>query len=311
MVRSKKDLIEIILCSLIVPEVLFLAQELGKIDIVRDVLDRLGLLVVLAFLGFGLLLIRSKVRPAGLRIILQILLFPAMMMTIVAPIIVLASYFSNRISSSDTADSIGRVSTGTYSGGYSGGYSGDYSGGYASSSYSSGGSSDSSGSSFRERLEERQRARDFESAQKSFNDASWRYSNYAASGSVQNAATQEHFMHMAMGDMLKNKSSGGDKAAFESAQRSYNYASMQMASYKSQGLTENALTQQHHMNLAMADMLKNSSPTTNKAGFESAKKDYEIASRRYSEYKKQGLEKDAAREQDYMNRAFAEMLKNK
>ena len=58
-------------------------------------------------------------------------------------------------------------------------------------------------------------------------------------------------------------------------------------------------------------MIKNSSPTTNKAGFESAKKDYENASRRYAEYKKQGLEKDAARQQDYMDRALAEMLKNK
>ena len=307
MVRSKKDLIEIILCSLIVPEILFIAHELGRIDIVKDVFGRLGLLIVLAILGFGLLMIRSKVQPAGLRIVLQILLFPAMMLTIVGPIIVFASYFSNRSTSSDVAVS---ESTGTFSGGYSGGYTGSYSNGY-SSSYSSGGSSDSVGSSYRDTLDERQRTDDFNRAQKSFNDASWRYSNYSASGSVQNAATQEHFMHEAMGNMLKSKSSGGDKAAFESAQRSYNSASFQMASYKKQGLTENALTQQHHMNLAMADMLKNSSPTTNKAGFESAKKDYENASRRYSEYKKQGLEKDAAREQDYMNRAFAEMLKNK
>lgn len=140
-----------------------------------------------------------------------------------------------------------------------GGYSSAYSGAYTSSSYSSEESSDS-GSSYRDSYEERKRAEDFNSAQKSFNDASWRYSNYAASGSVQNAATQEHFMHEAMGNMLKSKSSGGDKAAFESAQKSYNYASMQMASYKKQGLTENALTQQHHMNLAMADMIKNSSP---------------------------------------------------
>ena len=307
MVRSKKDLIEIILCSLIVPEILFIAHELGRIDIAKDVFGRLGLLIVLAFLGFGLLMIRSKVQPAGLRIVLQILLFPAMMLTIVGPIIVFASYFSNRSTSSDVAAS---ESTGTFSNGYSGGYTGSYSNGY-SSSYSSGGSSDSVGSSYRDTLDESQRTDDFNRAQKSFNDASWRYSNYAASGSVQNAATQEHFMHEAMGNMLKSKSSGGDKAAFESAQRSYNSASFQMASYKKQGLTENALTQQHHMNLAMADMLKNSSPTTNKAGFESAKKDYENASRRYSEYKKQGLEKDAAREQDYMNRAFAEMLKNK
>ena len=307
MVRSKKDLIEIILCSLIVPEILFIAHELGRIDIVKDVFGRLGLLIVLAILGFGLLMIRSKVQPAGLRIVLQILLFPAMMLTIVGPIIVFASYFSNRSTSSDVAVS---ESTGTFSGGYSGGYTGSYSNGY-SSSYSSGGSSDSVGSSYRDTLDERQRTDDFNRAQKSFNDASWRYSNYAASGSVQNAATQEHFMHEAMGNMLKSKSSGGDKAAFESAQRSYNSASLQMASYKKQGMTENALTQQHHMNLAMADMLKNSSPTTNKAGFESAKKDYENASRRYSEYKKQGLEKDAARQQDYMNRAFAEMLKNK
>ena len=307
MVRSKKDLIEIILCSLIIPEILFIAQELGRIDIAKDVFGRLGLLIVLAFLGFGLLMIRSKVQPAGLRIVLQILLFPAMMLTIVGPIIVFASYFSNRSTSSDVAAS---ESTGTFSNGYSGGYTGSYSNGY-SSSYSSGGSSDSVGSSYRDTLDESQRTDDFNRAQKSFNDASWRYSNYAASGSVQNAATQEHFMHEAMGNMLKSKSSGGDKAAFESAQRSYNSASFQMASYKKQGLTENALTQQHHMNLAMAEMLKNSSPTTNKAGFDSAKKDYENASRRYSEYKKQGLEKDAAREQDYMNRAFAEMLKNK
>jgi hypothetical protein len=309
MVRSKKDLIEIILCSLIIPEILFIAQELGRIDIAKDVFGRLGLLIVLALLGFGLLTIRSKVQPVGLRIVLQILLFPALMLTIVGPIVVLASYFSNRSSSSDVAVSAGRTSAGTYSGGYAGGYTGSYSGGY--SSYSTRDSGDSSGSSFEERLDERKRKEDFNSAQKSFNDASWRYSNYVSSGSVQNAATQEHFMHEAMGNMLKSKSSGGDKAAFESAQRSYNSASFQMASYKKQGLTENALTQQHHMNLAMADMLKNSSPTTNKAGFESAKKDYENASRRYSEYKKQGLEKDAAREQDYMNRAFAEMLKNK
>ena len=254
-------------------------------------------------------MIRSKVQPAGLRIVLQILLFPALMLSILGLIVVLASYFFNRSSSSDVAVSAGRTSAGTYSGGYAGGYASSYSGGY--SSYGTGDSGDSSGSSFKERLEERQRAEDFNSAQKSFNDASWRYSNYASSGSVQNAATQEHFMHMAMGDMLKSKSSGGDKAAFESAQRSYNSASRQMASYKSQGLTKDALTQQHHMNLAMADMIKNSSPTTNKAGFESAKKDYENASRRYAEYKKQGLEKDAARQQDYMNRALAEMLKNK
>ena len=307
MVRSKKDLIEIILCSLIIPEIVFIAQEIGRIDIAEDVFGHLGLLIVLALLGFGLLMIRSKVQPAGLRIVLQILLFPAMMLSIVGPIVVFASYFSNRSTSSDVAVS---ESTGIFSGGYSGGYTGSYSNGY-SSSYSSGGSSDSVGSSYRDTLDERQRTDDFNRAQKSFNDASWRYSNYVSSGSVQNAATQEHFMHMAMGDMLKSKSSGGDKAAFESAQRSYNSASRQMASYKSQGLTKDALTQQHHMNLAMADMIKNSSSTTNKAGFESAKKDFENASRKYSEYKKQGLEKDAAREQDYMNRALAEMLKNK
>ena len=92
-------------------------------------------------------------------------------------------------------------------------------------------------------------------------------------------------MYAAMMLATQNKeSSGGDKAAFESAQRSYNSASLQMASYKKQGLTENALTQQHHMNLAMADMIKNSSPTTNKAGFESAKKDYENAVTHYNKY---------------------------
>ena len=242
----------------------------------------------------------------------------------------LASYFSNRDLPADAAVSTESVSAGAdggghsggsasgFSGGYSGGSAGGYSGGYSSaysgtytsSSYSSEESSDS-GSSYRDSYEERKRAEDFNSAQKSFNDASWRYSNYAASGSVQNAATQEHFMHMVMGDMLKSKSSGGDKAAFESAQRSYNSASRQMASYKSQGLTKDALTQQHHMNLAMAEMIKNSSPMTNKAGFEIAKKDYENASRRYAEYKKQGLEKDAARQQDYMNRALTKMHKNK
>ena len=41
MVRSKKDLIEIILCSLIIPEILFIAQELGRIDIAKDVIAKI------------------------------------------------------------------------------------------------------------------------------------------------------------------------------------------------------------------------------------------------------------------------------
>ena len=338
MVRSKKDLIEIILCSLIVPEILFIGQEMGGIDIVEDVFGRLGLLTVLAFLGFGLLAIRSKVQPAGLRIILQILLFPAMMLTVVGLIVVLASYFNNRSSSAAAVSagsassaagsaSSGSGSSGGYSGsssggysggysGYSGGYSGSYSGSYGSSSgtYSSSSYSNSSSdsrSAFREQLEERRREEDFKSAQDAFNSASWQYSRYAAQGATQNAATQEHLMHQALGNMLKNKSSGGDKEAFERAQQKYNSASLQMSSYKKQGMTADALTHQHFMNQAMAEMIKNASPTANKEGFESAKRDYENASRRYSEYKKQGLEQDAARQQDYMNRAFAEMLKNK
>ena len=122
MVRSKKDLIEIILCSLIIPEILFIAQEIGQIDIAEDVFGHLGLLIVLALLGFGLLMIRSKVQPAGLRIVLQILLFPALMLSILGLIVVLASYFFNRSSSSDVTVSAGRTSAGTYSGGYAGGY---------------------------------------------------------------------------------------------------------------------------------------------------------------------------------------------
>ena len=339
MVRSKKDLIEIILCSLIVPEILFIGQEMGGIDIVEDVFGRLGLLTVLAFLGFALLAIRSKVQPAGLRIILQILLFPAMMLTVVGLIVVLASYFNNRSSSAaagsarSTSSAAGSTSSGSgssggysgsssggysggysgYSGGYSDSYSGSYgssSGTYSSSSYSSGSSSDSR-SAFREQLEERRREEDFKSAQDAFNSASWQYSRYAAQGATQNAATQEHLMHQALGNMLKNQSSGGNKEAFERAQQKYNSASLQMSSYKKQGMTADALTHQHFMNQAMAEMIKNASPTANKEGFESAKRDYDNASRRYSEYKKQGLEQDAARQQDYMNRAFAEMLKNK
>ena len=48
----------------------------------------------------------------------------------------------------------------------------------------------------------------------------------------------------------------------------------------------------------------------NGRAFEDARKDYENASRRYSEYKSQGLEADANRQKDYMERAYAKMIAN-
>ena len=157
------------------------------------------------------------------------------------------------------------------------------------------------------------RSSDFDSAKKSYERESLLASSYRASGSSENAAEAEHRMRLAYGNMLKNSSdlSRKDAEEYSSAQRSYEYASRQAASYRRQGLTRDAERSEHYMRLEEAKMLKvKAEAKGNGRAFEDARKDYENASRRYSEYKSAGRESDANREKDYMDRAYAKMMSN-
>ena len=157
------------------------------------------------------------------------------------------------------------------------------------------------------------RSSDFDSAKKSYERESLLASSYRASGSSENAAEAEHRQRLAYGNMLKNTTDLSRKEAeeYSSAQRSYEYASRQAASYRRQGLTRDAERSEHFMRMEEAKMLKvKAEAKGNGRAFEDARKDYENASRRYSEYKSQGLEADANRQKDYMERAYAKMIAN-
>ncbi|MBO4873580.1 MAG: hypothetical protein J5496_09260 [Lachnospiraceae bacterium] len=152
---------------------------------------------------------------------------------------------------------------------------------------------------------------DFDSAKRSYERESFLASSYRASGSAENAAEAEHRQRLAYANMLKN-SSDLDRSAswdFSSAQRSYESASRSAASYRRQGLTRDAERAEHQMRVAEANMLKvKAEMKGNGSEFADAKKDFENASRRYSEYKASGRDADANREKDYMERARAKMM---
>ena len=151
----------------------------------------------------------------------------------------------------------------------------------------------------------------FESAKKTYERESFLASNYRASGSKENAAEAEHRQRLAYANMLKNTSDLDRRSAdnYASAQRSYESASRSAASYRRQGMTKDAERAEHHMRLAEANMLKvKAEAKGNGREFEDARRDFENASRHYMEYKNQGLERDANREKDYMDRAYAKMM---
>ena len=114
------------------------------------------------------------------------------------------------------------------------------------------------------------------------------------------------FMLGAIAHQDKRKSSD-----FDSAKSSYDHAFRQAASYRQQGSLINAENAEHRMRQAEAAMLKvKAEAKGNSRAFEDARKDYEDASRRYASYKSQGLEADAQRCKDYMDRAHAKMMQN-
>ena len=155
------------------------------------------------------------------------------------------------------------------------------------------------------------RSDDFESAKKSYERESLLASQYRSSGSKENAAEAEHRQRLAYANMLKNTSDLDRRASetYSSAQRSYESASRSAASYRRQGMVQDAERAEHHMRLAEANMLKvKAEAKGNGREFEDARRDFENASRHYMEYKNQGLERDANREKDYMDRAYAKMM---
>ena len=157
------------------------------------------------------------------------------------------------------------------------------------------------------------RSSEFDSAKRSYEQASREAAAYRAGGSKENAAEAEHRMRSAYGNMLKNTSdlSRKEAEAYSDAQRHYEYESRQAASYRKQGLTRDAERSEHYMRLEEAKMLKvKAEAKGNSRAFEDARRDYENASRHYYEYKSQGLEADANREKSYMERAYAKMLSN-
>ena len=158
---------------------------------------------------------------------------------------------------------------------------------------------------------EGRRSSAFESAEHSYKAASSRASRYRASGSVENAAEAEHEMRQAYGNMLKYTSDLDRRAydEYSSQQRSYESESRTAASYRRQGLWKDAEMTEHRMRLSEARMLRvKAEAKGNLREFEDARKSFENASRAYASYKCQGLERDANREKDYMDRAHAKMM---
>ena len=161
----------------------------------------------------------------------------------------------------------------------------------------------------------KRKSSDFDSAKSSYDHASRQAASYRKQGPTQsiNALEAEHRMRTAYGNMLKNSSdlSDSQSRAYASAQNSYEHASRQAASYRQQGSLINAENAEHRMRQAEAAMLKvKAEAKGNSRAFEDARKDYEDASRRYASYKSQGLEADAQRCRDYMDRAHAKMMQN-
>ncbi len=157
------------------------------------------------------------------------------------------------------------------------------------------------------------RSPEFDSARNRYDYASREAASYRRQGLSDNAEEAEHRMRVAHGEMLKNTSdlSRSESRAYSSAQSSYEYASRQAANYRKQGLTQNAESSEHRMRLAEAEMLRIKAESKgNGRAFNDARKDFENASRRYSEYKSQGREADANREKDFMERAHAKMMQN-
>ena len=155
------------------------------------------------------------------------------------------------------------------------------------------------------------RSDDFNSAKNSYERESLLASQYRSSGSKENAAEAEHRQRLAYAGMLKNTSDLDRRAseAYASAQRSYESASRSAASYRRQGLTKDAERAEHHLRLAEAQMLAvKADAKGNSRAFADARRDFENASRHYMECKIQGLERDANREKDYMERAHAKMI---
>ncbi|MBP5153560.1 MAG: hypothetical protein ILP12_00940 [Lachnospiraceae bacterium] len=156
------------------------------------------------------------------------------------------------------------------------------------------------------------RSDEFNSARNSFEYASREASSYRAHGQTANAAEAEHRMHLAYGNMMKNLSDLDSRASWEfsSARQSYESASRNAASYRRQGLDKDAERAEHQMRMAEADMLKaRADARGGSREFEDARRDYESASRQYYQYKNQGLQSDANRQKDYMDRAYARMMR--
>ena len=152
----------------------------------------------------------------------------------------------------------------------------------------------------------------FASAKSSYEYASRQAASYRSSGSTENALQSEHRMRTAFAEMLRASAplEGQAKSDFQHAQKSLDYASWQATSYRTQGISKDAERNEDMARRAQADMLKAmASGKGNRRDIESAHQNYINASRRYAEYKNQGLERDAQRCQSDMDRAMAEMMK--
>ena len=156
--------------------------------------------------------------------------------------------------------------------------------------------------------------RKLRSAKQSFENASWRMSNYRSGGESQrrNAENSADDMRRAAGQMLEAVAEEkGNASEFASARRSFENASTRMANYRSAGLTENALNAEHEMRSAFSRMI-GASATLDKIAerrMNDARRLVENASWRASNYRKQGLNWDAERCEDDMRQHQAEMFK--